>query len=114
MKVIAASATVLALASVPLVVVLTSDDARGPRITVQACDAAIVDVGRIAASGADCRLRFIVPRPDVPSCTMRPLAGTDIAQQWSFEATELELVVRGLKPGDVVDFDCTGRTPAGR
>jgi hypothetical protein len=76
------------------------------------CRELVPDHGRFVSSGeADCDLVFAMPRVKAPGCTLRPATADSIDQQWSYEVTERGLIVRGLRAGQSVDFDCSGGVP---
>lgn len=70
------------------------------------CQFVVGDSGRVAAEDAECDLVFSLPKARRPVCSVKPIPSSSFGQSWSYVATETELVVRGLLPGQVFDFEC--------
>jgi hypothetical protein len=101
-KAVGAGAAGLVLA-VGIAAAVSDDDAppSSPR-----CLLVIADRGAFEASADACDLVFAQPAFPPRACSLRPVVENSINYPWSYDVSATAIVVRGLKHGARLAFDC--------
>jgi hypothetical protein len=89
--------------AVGITAAVSNDDASSP---APRCSLVIAERGAFEASADSCDLVFARPSFPPRRCSLHPVIENSVRYQWSYNVSATAIVVRGLKPGARLAFDC--------